>query len=214
MKKIVLTLALLVGGLYVQAQQVRFGIKGGANLSSLGEYKHALLASEDAQLEYKLGFHAGVFSQIYINQKWGLETAIYFTQLGGRDQDRNFDEDYKLKATANYLQLPLSVFREIQLSDRMKLFPSIGIYAGYGLSGTIKATGQIQNIDIAQQQDYFDDFARRFDFGGTAGVQVGLGNVLLGAGYYQGVLRVNKQKTNWDDNAYNSNFKLTVGYLF
>ncbi|MFD2966369.1 porin family protein [Sphingobacterium bambusae] len=214
MKKIVLTMALLAGGLYLQAQQVRFGIRGGANLSSLGEYEHVLLANEDAQLEYKVGFHAGVFSQIYINQKWGLETGLYFTQLGGRDQDRDFDEDYKLNATANYLQLPVSVFREIQLSDKVKLFPSVGIYAGYGLSGKIKATGQIQNIDIAQQQDYFNDFAKRFDFGGTAGVQVGLGNLLLGAGYDQGVLRVNKQKANWDDNAYNSNFKLTVGYLF
>lgn len=207
-------MTLLVAGLYLQAQQVRFGIKAGGNLSSLTEYDYMLTGYEDASLEYKVGFNAGVFSQIYFNKNWGLETGLYYSQLGGQDRDRDFDEDYRVKATASYLQLPISVFREIRLPGKVTLYPAVGAYAGYGLSGKIKASGQINGIDIAQEQDYFGDFARRFDAGATVGIQVGLNSFLFGAAYDQGILRVNSQKVNWEENAYNSNFKLTVGYLF
>ncbi len=209
-----MTLALIVAGLYLQAQEVKFGIKGGVNLSSLGEYEYMLNPTEDAQLENQFGAYAGLFSQIYLNNKWGLETGLFFTQLGGREKERDYDENYSVKAKASYLQLPLSVFYAIQLPGKVKLYPSIGVYGAYGLSGKIKASGQVLGTDISQQQDYFGDFAKRFDFGGTAGIQAGLGNFLLGASYDQGVIRVNKQKATWEDNAYNSNFRISVGYLF
>lgn len=214
MKKIMITCGLLVAGLYLQAQQVRFGIKGGANLSSLGEYEYLLDGNEDAQFEYQVGFHAGLFSQIYINKNWGLETGLYFTQLGGRERERDFDENYNIRARASYLQLPVSVFREIRLPGKVRLYPSLGAYAGYGLSGKVKSSGQIRGVDLGSEQQYFDGFANRFDVGGTAAIQAGLGNFLFGVAYDQGILRVNSQKVRWDENAYNSNFKLTVGYLF
>ncbi|WDF70207.1 porin family protein [Sphingobacterium oryzagri] len=214
MKKISMTMALLIAGFYLQAQQVRFGVKAGANLSSLTEYDYLLTGYEDASLDYKVGFNAGVFSQIFINKNWGLETGLYFTQLGGQDRERDLNEDYRLRANASYLQLPVSVFREIRLPGKVRLYPALGAYAGYGIAGKIKSSGHINNIDISQEQDYFKDFARRFDVGATAGIQVGLDNFLFGAAYDQGVVRVNSQKVNWEENGYNSNFKLTVGYLF
>lgn len=69
-----------------------------------------------------------------------------------------------------------------------------------------------QNID--SEIKYFSEFANRFDFGGTVGLNLQYNKFILGFSYDQGFLRVNEHKMRYADNAYNSNFRCSLSYIF
>lgn len=214
MKRILLVALVICAGMAAQAQKVNFGIKAGVNLSSLGDFDYRMTGGEDADLANGVGPYGGVFTQIYLTKHFGLETGLYYTQLGGRERARDVFEDYKVTARGSYLQLPLSAFYEFPVTKKISLYPSLGVYGAYGLAGKIKTEGQYNAVDLKSENDYFGDFANRFDFGGTAGLQVGFGKLLIGGSFDHGITRVNKTKTNREDNAYNSAVRLTVGFKF
>lgn len=212
-QKFVLLLVLVVVSAGVHAQKVAFGVKAGMNVSSLGGYEY-IFSHEDAELENKLGLYTGVFTQIYLTPKLGIETGLFYTQLGGKDKENDYDEQYEVTANPSYLQLPVSILYRFELPGKLTLYPSLGVYGGYGLSGKIKTRGSVGATHVDADMDYFDDFARRFDFGGTVGLNLEYRKILLGVGYDRSFIRVNEEKVRYDDDAYNSNFRVTVGYIF
>lgn len=213
-RKLVLSVValFLISGMY--AQSVRFGVKAGLNISSLDEYEYLISQYEDAEMDNKLGLYAGVFAQIYFTNNLGIETGLFYAQLGGKDKENDYYEQYKVTANPSYLQLPVSLIYKFNTPIGLSIYPSLGVYAGYGLSGKIKVEGMVGSTDIGSKVDYFDDFGRRFDFGGTVGLNFEYSNVVLGLGYDRGFIRVNKEKAVYEDNAYNSNFRITLGYVF
>lgn len=215
MKKFLILLFLLTSCcILVNAQQFKVGIRGGLNISSLGDYDHMIGLYEDAELENKAGLYAGIFGQFHFSKNLGIEAGLFYTQLGGKDKENDYSEVYKVTASPSYLQIPVSVFYKFNLPAGFKIYPSLGIYGGYGLSGKLKVQGNIANEDISSKIDYFDDFARRFDFGGTAGLNLEYGKFILGLNYDRGFIRVNKEKAIYGDNAFNSNFRCTLSYVF
>lgn len=212
-RKVMLLMALAIVFTGVYAQGVKFGVKGGLNISSLGDYEH-VIAHEDAELDEKLGLYAGAFAQFYFSKNFGLETGLFYTQLGGRDKENDWNEQFKVTANPAYLQLPVSAFYRFNLTPKLAFYPSFGLYAGYGLSGKFKVKGTVGSVDVGTENDYFDNFARKFDAGITVGVNFQYSKFLLGVGYDQGFLRVNKDKSEYGDNAYNSNLRVTVGVVF
>lgn len=212
-QKFVLLLMLAVVSAGAYAQKVQFGVKAGMNVSSLSGYEY-VFSHEDAELEDKLGLYAGVFTRIYFTPKLGIETGLFYAQLGGKEKENDYDEKYKVTADPSYLQLPVSVIYRFELPGKLALYPSLGVYGGYGLSGKIKTRGTVGSTNVDTDLDYFDDFARRFDFGGTVGLNLEYRKMLLGVGYDRGFIRVNEEKVRYDDDAYNSNFRVTLGYVF
>ena len=195
------------------AQGVRFGIKGGVNISSLADYEFSL-SYEDAELGEKVGAYAGVFTQILFTPQLGLETGLYYSMLGGRDKENDYGEQYKITADPAYLQLPVSVIYKFNITEDFALYPSVGLYTGYGVSGKIKSVGSIGVVDVSSEYDYFDNYAKRFDFGGTMGANLQYKNVVLGFACDRSFTRVNEKKIVFGDNAFNSNFRITLGYIF
>lgn len=213
-KLLFLSALLIVMATAVNAQGIKWGVKGGLNVSSLGDYEYYVIPYEDVELDNKLGLYAGIFTQIYFTQKLGIETGLYYSMLGGKDKENDYDEQYKVTANPAYLQLPVTVIYKFNLPAGFSVYPSVGVYAGYGLSGKLKNSGTIGTTDISHKEDYFDSFARKFDFGATVGVNFEYRKFLLGAAYDRGLIRVNKDKVPYGDNAYNSNFRITLGYIF
>lgn len=213
-RKLLLSSALLIVMVtVVNAQSIRFGVKGGLNISSLSDYEY-VMEYEDAELENKLGLYAGVFTQIYFTSNFGIETGLFYSMLGGKDKENDYNEQYKVTANPSYLQLPVAAIYKFNLPAGFSIYPAVGVYAGYGLAGKMKTSGMIGNTDISSETDYFDSFARRFDFGTTVGLNVEYKNIVLGAAYDRGLVRVNEHKVPYGDNAYNSNFRITLGYIF
>jgi hypothetical protein len=196
----------------VYAQKVRFGVKAGLNVSSLGGYEY-VFSQEDVEFDYKPGLYAGVLAQIALGSNLGLETGLYYAQLGGKEKERDYQENYQVTATPSYLQCPVSVTYQFK-PGKITLYPSVGLYAGYGLSGKIKTRGSIGSARIDGDADYFGDLARRFDVGGTVGLNLEYRKFVLGVGYDRGFVRVNKEKVLYDEDAYNSNYRVTLGFIF
>lgn len=216
MKKSILLLLVLVAcsTASLEAQKFNFGVRGGLNISSLGDYEHPIGVYEDSELDNRLGPYAGLFVQYHITNQLGLESGLFYSQLGGKDKENDYDESYKITANPSYLQIPLTVFYKIDITNKFKFYPDLGIYAGYGIGGKMKTEGTIMNENVDSDLTYFDDFAREFDFGGTVGVNLEYNKFILSVNYDQGFTRVNKTKVKYEDNAYNSNLRITLGYIF
>ena len=215
MKKLTLIIAIISSScVLLNAQQFSWGIRGGLNISSLGDYEHIVSRYEDSELDSKSGIYAGVFTQFQVSGNLGIETGLFYSQLGGKDKENDRNEQYKIEANPSYLQLPVELFYKFNITEKFKLYPSIGMYVGYGLPGDLKTHGTVANQDIGSKVDYFGDFGNEFDFGATAGINAQYGRFILGAHYDRGLTRVNKEKVAYGDNAFNSNARLTVSFLF
>ncbi|MDR0973973.1 MAG: PorT family protein [Prevotellaceae bacterium] len=217
-KIMVVSLFVLMTAGAVHAQNVRFGIRGGLNFASLNEYEIPVATREEAEMDERLGLYAGAFVQVDLSEKVGLETGLFYTQLGGRDKEDDYGEQYEVKANPSYLQLPVSIFYKFTVKQ-LTLYPSVGLYAGYGLSGKMKGSGSVTNRDETVTQidfddDYFDTFARKFDIGGTIGIHAAYSKFILSLTYDRGFVRVNKEKPLYGGNAFNSNVRLGLGFVF
>jgi hypothetical protein len=215
MKKIILFLFISCSCFtFLNAQRLNWGVRGGLNISSLGDYEQVIGMYEDAELENKLGLYAGLFIQYSFTEKLGIESGLFYSQLGGKEKEHDYDESYKVTANPSYLQIPVTAFYKFSLPGNFKIYPALGIYAGYGLSGKMKSRGTIWNENIDSEIKYFKDFANRFDFGATIGLNLQYSKFIFGVNYDRGFLRVNKDKVVYGDNAFNSNFRCTLSYIF
>ena len=161
--------------------QLSVGIKAGLNISSIEEY-------EPYSLDSKAGFHGGIVLQYMITGNWGIESGIYYSTMGGKEKEKDYDypnliDDYTVTANPSYLQMPLSVIYKVNFNENLSLYPSLGVYFGYGLSGKIEAKGEIRNEDISVKRDFFDKNTNRFDMGGGVGINLQCNRMVFGFGY-------------------------------
>ena len=193
--------------------QISVGVKGGLNVSSIEEYN-------GFSLDSRAGFHGGIMLQYMMNDNIGIESGLYYSLMGGREKEKDYDnpnriDDYVAKANPSYLQLPLYAIYKFDLGQDMKFYPSLGVYFGYGLSGNYDLKGQDDGVVIDKKEDFFNDERNRFDMGVGVGVNFQYNRIVFGVGYEQGFLKINKHDFPYEDeNAYNSNLKVSVGYLF
>jgi len=192
--------------------QFSIGVKGGLNVSSIEEFG-------PYSLDAKAGFNAGIMAQYMFSKNIGIESGLYYSLMGGKEKEKDYDnpnriDDYKASANPSYLQVPLYAIYKFNLSEDLRLYPSLGIYLGYGLNGKIDIKGIDDGADITMKDDFFNDDNNRFDIGAGAGFNIQYKKVVFGFGYEQGFMKINKHDFPYDDeNAYNSNFKLSVGFL-
>jgi len=214
MKKLIFLLLLASCSIISNAQRVDWGVRGGLNVSSLGDYEQTVGMYEDSELGNKLGLYAGLFLQYHFTEKLGIESGLFYTQLGGKDNENDYNESYKITANPSYLQIPVTAFYKFSLPYNLKVYPALGMYAGYGLNGKIKTRGTVGGENVNSEIKYFSDFANRFDLGATVGLNIQYSKFILGFNYDRGFLRVNKDKVAYEDNAYNSNIRCTLSYIF
>lgn len=162
MKKIILGLALIVMTLSANAQ-VRFGVKAGMNISTIR-------VSEGLESDYKPGFHAGVILDMPLSGNFYFNPQLVFSQMGCK-QDGEVLADGDIKATLNYLQLPLDFNYRYPLSDKATLDCIAGPYIALGLSS--KTEVDMDGSTISTDKGFFgeDGAYKRFD----CGIRVGIG---------------------------------------
>lgn len=98
MRKIFLVAAMAVSALAVNAQAT-FGVKAGANFSSL-KYSGD---GEDDNTDTKVGLNIGGLANIPVSSMFSFQPELVFSMEGGEDEQDG--EDYKLKM--NYINVPL-----------------------------------------------------------------------------------------------------------
>ena len=193
--------------------QFSIGVKGGLNVSSIEEYG-------SYSLDSKAGFHGGLMTQYMFNSNWGLESGLYYSLMGGKEKEKDYDylepiDDYKASANPAYLQMPLYAIYKFNVGQNLYLYPSLGLYLGYGLNGKFDVKGVDNGEPIDEKRDFFNDETNRFDMGVGAGINLQYERVIFGLAYEHGLLKINKHDFRYEDeNAFNANLKLSIGFLF
>ncbi len=139
---------ILSGILFNATAQIKVGILGGANQSTLVE-TNSLPNWSTIKKNYKWlqGFHGGLFSQIPINKKGSLvfEPAIvYFNK--GRKYFQSFDtigsvlkKDSSFKQQLNYIDIPLNLLLKFRAGKKLSFFIGGGPYVSFFFNGKEKS---------------------------------------------------------------------------
>jgi hypothetical protein len=180
MKRIILTAIAVMAFAFTNAQQTRFGVKGGLNLSNWSggdarDYTKALV-----------GFHVGGFAEIKIIEKLAIQPELLFSAQGAKIEADGFFSDYDVKT--NYLNIPVLAKYYIVDKFSVEAGPQLGVLlsakadgedvkdgfktvdfgfnvgAGYhftdnislNLRYTIGLSPLSDNADIEDEGDYYD----------------------------------------------------------
>ncbi len=169
----------------------QFGIKGGMNFSSF-TFSNA---------EYKTGFHIGGVYKKPLNEKLFFQPGVLFTSDGAKLTDA---VSGKTNVNMYSLETPLLMTFRPEISGQAKLLLDFGFYLRYGLFG--KTISEVDNITY--KYNTFEEY-ERFDLGLSLGAGTKLNNIIFVVSYQLGFLGVEKNL-----NAYNTSFKLSIGYEF
>ncbi len=191
MKKLFTVIIILGISMMINAQDVKFGLKGGVNFASFS-------GKDVENVDSKTAFHVGVLAEIPLLDKFSLQPELLYSVQGIKENDDN--AEFKL----NYLQLPL--MGKYYVTDEFSL--EAGPQVGFLLSAKAKVEGEGEG-------DIKDDM-NKTDFGLNFGLGYTLGNRLnVNARYNFGLSKIyNKDTFLSDIKAYNSVIQVSVGYIF
>lgn len=209
MKKVLLSAIAIFAFGFSNAQQVKFGVKAGLNISSLngGDSYYGSYGT-------KVGFHIGGLAEIKINDKFSIQPELLYS-LKGTDLSYGYGYGYYGYGTSNklnlsYIDIPVMVkFYPIQRLSA-ELGPNVAfLMSAKGLkydaaTGTTDTTGDIK------------DNYNTVDFGMNIGAGYELKQgIMFQLRYNIGLSDVSKsqnlQKNYTDKNAV---IQLSVGYKF
>ncbi|AYN02377.1 PorT family protein [Chryseobacterium aahli] len=230
MKKLILGLAITAGSLAfaqttttksTSSSDVRFGVKGGMNVSSL---------SKDAGLEdqkSKIGFNAGIFATIPVAESFSIQPEVLYSQYGAKIESTN---EFTVLGTTtrnvesystnlDYIAVPVMFQYNFVPNFYVEAGPEFGFLVGAKNKGdrtTTVTTGSNTSTSSASYSDKIDkDNLNTFNFG------IGLGagyyftdNIGITARYVAGVTDVAKDRPNGSDAVRNNTFQVGLAYKF
>ena len=166
------------------------GVKGGANI-----FKVDGKAFEE---EYKFGYNLGVFAEIGISEKVGIQPEILWNQTNFRSGTQ-FDDVYQVsfndvKGKLNYLSIPLLLNLKPAKILTLQVGPQFGVL-------------------LNKDKNLLDNGKEAFksgDFSMLGGVQLNIGGAKIGGRYVVGLANINDidNKEKWK----NQGFQLYVGF--
>ncbi|MET3027602.1 porin family protein [Flavobacterium sp. UW10123] len=193
MKKIILSAIAIMAFAFSNAQETRFGIKGGLNISSI-------VGGDVRDANALVGFHIGGLAEIHLVEKFYIQPELLFSTQGAKF-DNGFGDDLDIKL--NYLNIP--VLAKYYIVDK-KFSVEAGPQLGFLLSE------KWDNTD-------FDGDAKSVDFGFNFGAGYSFtDNFSVGLRYTVGLSPI--WDDNIDDSgdlydsAKNGNFQISAAYKF
>ncbi|WP_205503443.1 porin family protein [Rufibacter psychrotolerans] len=202
MKKLVFFIAALFMTYFAQAQgEIKVGIKAGGNFSNwTGDDVEAFEELFDTKMEYKFGFHAGLFADYSFSEMVSVRPELLYSLKGWKMEE----EDETFKVNLSYIDVP--ILARIKAGA---LFFELGPTVSFNVASKYKLTGGDEDED-GDFKDVFGGDPETVDIGYAAGLgyelPVGVG---IGLRYNGGLSKVAE-----DGKVYNSNFMLSLSYAF
>ncbi len=208
----ILMVALSFLGPAAQAQSddlgVRFGIKGGLNVSQL------YVKRPDVQDEnIKLGLHAGLFMKAPLSDFFALQPELLYSNQGAKISYNGSNllgiQGGEVRFNLNYVQLPvLAVITAGPISFQA------GPYIAYLASANIKDLKDDQTTGLQRTLDKSD--FKSFDYGLAGGLAVDVQGFQLGARYNYGLTNIGSSAFagKLTENSKNSVIQVFVGFGF
>ena len=190
MKKLTLTISILLLALYSYAQGISAGVKAGLNFSN----QNVSWNGSSIDTKAKVGIHFGGYAVVMLIENFGIQPEILFSMQGAKYPD--FDG----KTVFNYLNIPILA--------RYNINEMFSVHAGPQIGFLLTAKSEEGDGDKFDRKDEFDSI----DIGGAIGVGVEWpSGINCGARYVIGFSQISKDV---DDNGEfkNNVFQLYAAY--
>lgn len=199
----------------------KIGIRAGLNLSNFLEEDNDDVNSNSYDL--LPGFHAGVFVEIPIGQRFAFEPCVMITSKGFQYSGEWTDSimqkhDYYQAHTLFYIDIPLT-FKVTQEFGIVRIFGAFGPYLGTGIGGNKYDQEKIDGVK--DENDYKiswgnsdgkDDYTH-IDWGLTFGGGAEIRGIQLSFYYDLGLGNVSVYRDN-GFSIYNKVARISVAYRF
>ncbi|QQV04064.1 MULTISPECIES: porin family protein [Chryseobacterium] len=186
------------------SSDVRFGIKGGMNVSSL---------SKDGALEdqgSKIGFNAGVFANIPVAESFSIQPEVLYSQYGDKYDQVVLGNRYSRARHLDYIAVPVM----FQYNLVPNFYLEAGPEFGFLVSAKNKFKNETNNNVITESGNYKDSLN-----GFNVGIGLGAGyyftdNIGITARYVAGVTDIAKDRPANSDAIRNNVFQVGLAYKF
>ncbi|MEO6405978.1 MAG: porin family protein [Ferruginibacter sp.] len=206
MKKLLLPFAFLLFLQQLNAQKVKVGFTAGGNLSNI----YAKIEDEKENLENKVGFQVGMFTDIPIVKGFSIQPTLNFIQKGGKTSEGG----EKISLNLNYLELPLNFVYSFKTSPVGNFFIGAGPYIAGALYSNVKAKiGSEEAKESISFGKTTDNDMRGFDAGANfiTGFITKKG-LIISAFYSRGFYDLNPVRID-GEYMHNQSFGVRLGWL-
>lgn len=169
MRKLILTVALLVTIIGSTFAQFTIGPKVGLNLAKVYAGKEGL----DEDIDFKTGLNVGIFGRYEINERFAIQPEVLYSQQGYKSHINLFDHlgypigEYGYKASSHYVNIPILV----KYYPLKRFYVEAGPQVGFCVSSDFSADdNELESIIKKLDTDY-----NTVDFSLTGGVGFHLG---------------------------------------
>lgn len=173
-------------------QKSNFGIRGGVNFFNWG-------GDDGSNNDYnnRAGFHAGVYGNMFVTDRFAIEPGVYFSQKG--TEADNFAES---RTILEYIDVPIL----------LRFYATDGFNIFAGPQGSILTNAKFEGDAFGNTFEWERDDVNDLDAGLVFGVGYNLPMGLNVQGSYDlGLTPVFKES---DAEVYNRGFKVSLGYSF
>lgn len=168
MKKFFLVVAIAFTAISTNAQDLKFGAKGGLNINSINLVGEGF-DGEDSGAKFDLGFHFGVVADYALSEKLSLRPGLGFARKGAKRKESGVETITDL----NYIQTDFNVAYKFGSFEA-----TAGPYAAFLTGGKEKVGDEEYSIKPSFSQVSAEDLGGDI---GVNGLDLGLN---IGAGYH------------------------------
>ncbi|WP_296149379.1 porin family protein [uncultured Flavobacterium sp.] len=211
MKKIILTVSAIFAMGVLNAQEIKYGVKAGLNLSTLtGDI------TDFTDVKSKAGFHVGGFVEFKFTDKFAIQPELLYSTQGAKSEffdsdDVTFqseEDNYKL----DYLNLPIMAKYYVAPGFSIEAGPQIGFLLSAKNKYDYTSSFFGEDLSDSGEEDVKDSF-KSIDFG----VNFGAGyeftqNIFVQARYNLGLSNIADFDNDFEIK--NSVVQVSFGYKF
>ncbi|KAF2081343.1 porin family protein [Flavobacterium sharifuzzamanii] len=207
MKKVVLSALAVMMFAFANAQDVKYGVKGGLNLSNFSG------DTDGINLKSKAGFNIGGFVEIKLSDKFFIQPELLYSTQGPKVKDQAGEVDgilYNGDVRFNLSYINVPVMFKYYVADKLNVEagPQIGFLTSAKTKTTIDGYSGSHTMDV---KDIFESI----DFGLNFGVGYDFTDHLFGGLRYNfGIANIAKTEAGDNTKLHNGVFSINVGYKF
>ncbi|MCV2484193.1 PorT family protein [Flavobacterium sp. SH_e] len=207
MKRIILSAIAVMMCAFANAQELKYGVKGGLNLSNFtGD-------TDGVNLKSKAGFDFGGFVEIKLSDKFSIQPELLYSTQGSKAKDQVQQVDdilYNADVCFNLSYLNMPVMFKYYVADKFNV--EVGPQIGFLTSAKTKTT--LDGYSGSHEMDVKDIF-ESIDFGLNLGTGYDFTDHLsVGLRYNLGLANIAKTESGDDTKLHNGVFSINVGYKF
>ncbi len=202
MKKSIILAVLLLVSMGLSFAQPYFGFRGGLNVTNV---KITDDDSDEAKTDDRYGYHGGLFMQYPLGKYFIIEPSLLYSQRGyERTIEIPLLEDIKTKVNMDYIELPLALKFDINISD-VHIQPAVAPRIGYAI---------VTQYLVNEEETDFPNDPILLDYGVDFGLDITfLNQFLIGARYSLGLADI-YDDDNEDITTSNNGLMISLGVMF